>query len=309
MVQTSSEFTRPSLGSLADFQDRLQEVGFWSVHAQNTGAAGVLSVDQIFTDSNLQQTIFLKMGLKQFRDYTLTNVAGGIAYQGMTASGSPFVLFFDHISKLNARRISKKFETSDHSAAATQNHASLALHLLIPSASACEIEQPAALQVQSALSDMAGISRFRAGASCVITALQSAQKIALGPLEALKQMVREPEKFWADTKKEWQTFKSFVINVQSELSKFYEFLGHVDAEMAEQIGCSIIGQVAASALTGLAGGIVIGAAAKTAAAIALLIVKLNRLRQVLLTLSRAKQIAHLRSVAGLTREVISCAVH
>jgi hypothetical protein len=312
-AKTTPSFEHPSLFALADFQDSLQQEGFWSVDTENTGVADVMHVDQIFTDSALEQTIYLKLGLQQFEFGTFNKVASGIAYQGQTPAGDPFVLFFDQIPLERAKEIAKHAERPDLQAAkASTSRMNVALRLLIPRAEALSTcpRGPLQNQVAGALNDLDGILGFRALSTCAMTVLKSAGHTVASPFESLYKLVNDPAKYWEDTKQEWQKLKGFVLNVRTELTNFFRTLDNVDADILREIACSVIGQVAAGAgMTILTAGAAAGAAAKISLGIATMISKLNRLKSVLQTLSRMKQLGRVRSIAGATEKVMSCAVH
>jgi hypothetical protein len=307
-VQTTRAFEHPSLFELAEFQDTLQQEGYWSVDARNTGAADVIGVDQIFSDSNLDETIFLKLGLRQFAPKSFNKLSGGIAYQGVARNETPYVLFFDHISMSRAKEIVSHLANPDGKASASE----VALRLLIPQARAaapCR-QNPLLRQASSTLRDLDGILGFRALATCAITAAKSAAHTVASPFEALKSMVHDPSKFWNDTMEEWQRLKGFVMNVRSELSSFFSSLRNLDSEVAATIACTMIGQVAVGVGIGLlTAGAAASVTARTGAAIAALIAKLNRMRGAIEALSRGKQVGRLRSVEKLTHQVMSCATH
>lgn len=310
-ARTTESFERPSLFDLADFQDALQTEGYWSVDVQNTGAAAVIGVDQIFTDSSLDETIYLKLGLQQFEPSSFNAVADGVAFQGRTSTGEPYVLFFENIPMARAKEIAKRIDNPQASRG-RPSRMDVALRLMIPRAAAATTCAPGSLQRQVAgtLDDLDGILGFRALASCAMTVLKSAAQTVASPFESLYKLVNDPKKFWNDTKQEWRRLKGFVLNVRSELTSFFQTLGNLDADILREIACSTIGQVAASVgMTLLTAGAGAGAIARTSAALTAMIAKLNRLKDVLQTMSRMKQLGRLPSMTGAARKVMSCAVH
>lgn len=305
-VKTTADFAKPSLLTLAEFQQTFQDNGYLSVDGYNDGASSVLGVDQVFVDSEQRETIFLKLGLQQFPLSSFNKISGGIAYQGVYRS-VPYVLFFDQVAGDRARQLVDQIVKSKAKSAK-----SMLLDLLIPKAQAAPACGTSAFvngagAVLHTVDEVFGFTKL---ATCALTVLKTTRATVEAPIASLFTMVTDPVKFWNDTKRDWQNLKSFVLNIRSELKEAFQGLAGMTPEIMDQVACTLIGHAAgAAALTALTGGLGVGAAAKTAAAIALVIAKLNRLKFALLAMSFGKRAAHVGNLSKLTEQVMSCAVH
>jgi hypothetical protein len=296
-----------SLLALAEFQDYFSRQSFWSVDRSNTGRFAALGADQVFVSSNLQQVIYLKLGLvpKPFSEWI--DVAGGTAFHGKSADNSPFALFFEGISKKEAASLVAGLRMKRQSAKADL------LSLLLPrahAASATCFTATSLAAVTAAAASTTAITGFQTLTTCALSALDGAKETAIGPLESLKRFAEDPSAFWENTKKSFRQLADFVTHIQTEMAELNEALRKgVDPEIIAQIGCTIVGEVVTSVgITAITGGAAAAATAKALTSASLMIARVAKMKNALVALSRAKQAKGSLSVSNALKGMVSCEV-
>lgn len=265
------------------------------INASNSG------IDQIYTNSTMTKSVFIKYGLRPKDKSYLNRVLpqpNGFLFHFQTPDQVPVAVFFHSVSKtvMNQiiatmkRDLAKQKEITGASA-----KWQFAKEYFVNKAQAAQVCLPSD-SVKTGTAPLAAISAkvktndvTRAVGSCIVEAwnglTNSTLRKAANIGTFLEDLVKKPQEAWSSVVNGFNQLVHFAKNFKTEMAKAWAGISQLDGELDEEIVCAFLGEIGPDVILMLAGGV---AVAKVSMAIAEYGQRLAMVKKFLASIAKAK---------------------
>ncbi len=301
--QVPFETQVPDVKSQIMFDKIFQDQDFIPLKAAFLTAGSTSGIDQIYTNSTMTKSVFIKYGVRPRGKSYLNRVLPhpeGFLFHFQTPDQVPVAVFFHNVSKtmmnqiiaVVKRDLSKQKEVVGSSA-----KLKFAEKYFLSEAQAAQVCLPTD-PVKTGMAPLAAISAkvktndvTRAVGSCIVEAwnglANSTLRKAANIGTFLEDMVKKPQEAWGNVVNGFNQLVHFAKNFRTEMTKAWAGASQLASELDEEIICAFLGEIGPDVILMLAGGV---AVAKVTMAIAEYGQRLAMVRKFLTYIAKAKSV-------------------
>lgn len=301
--QVPFETRIPDLQSQNIIDEIFQNQDFIPLRKNLLTAATNSGIDQIYTNSTMTKSVFIKYGVSPKNKNHLNRILphpDGFLFHFQTPDQVDVAVFFHSVSKTMMNQIIsavKKDLSKQKEVKGSSAKWKFAKKYLISEAQAAQVCLPTD-QVKTSISPLVAISAAvktnevtRAVGSCIVEAwnglanstLRKAAKVGT----FLEDLGNKPQEAWSSVVNGFNHLVHFAKNFKTEMTKAWAGVSQLAGELDEEILCPFLGEIGPDVILMLAGGV---AVAKVTLAIAEYGQRLAMVSKFLTAIAKAKSV-------------------
>ena len=280
---------------LYELSKHFEEKNFSRLTAFPSGNIPLIHADEVMTSNSHPGTIFIKTHLVAPATHQNKIITANGFYLYHTANAS--MAFYD-FSKAEVQALLEGMQPRPVS----RNNF---LNMFISTAAASD-GVPCVQNSSSPLAQLEFVTDklsytflYKKLGECGVAALKGMEGQIESTFNFFQTLKENPAKLWDDMKKSYESMKYFITNFTSELKSFFDSMSGMPLEQLLEIGCTMIGEAMPGLLTMATG---VGAVAGTAKIMAVIIPKLQRIKNLATTFKKH------RLPKNAAKEALSCAL-
>ncbi|MGZ3768690.1 MAG: hypothetical protein ACXVCP_04595 [Bdellovibrio sp.] len=229
----------PSIFQRYQISQYFSKAGFTSLADQSLLKSGQ-PFDGVYISDKWDKSILLKAGLKappEVEGRIIEEKSLGLLVFHFQFEGVPYLLVAINLSKNEFINIVAPFQKQKFSQI---------LSYIFPSAhagSSCPENITSFSEFRSTANYIQKNVVFQNIGRCGTNALQSLKDSTKDTLDFFKGLSGDPKVLWNSMKESYNDFKSFALNMNSEIQKMFETIGTLTTEQKAQIACNITGKL------------------------------------------------------------------